>query len=217
VVDRADIRIEHGHSHGGHSHDHGKIALPEDDEHPEGRQRADSMSSLYQHPAQTRAQVIETAAEFGYGRHEESPTASFAKSPPSHNHGHGRANSASRRSARQGSGSSRPRNKRAGSGNAIPPVPGHNEVLAPHHEEDSTASSGTAVEDGESSGSPVVDSHAGHNHGKSLALAKNVEEAEHGHSHDGDDGHGHGGGDGHGHSHGSMNMRGVFLHVLGDA
>ncbi|KAI5309073.1 hypothetical protein KEM55_004139, partial [Ascosphaera atra] len=36
-----------------------------------------------------------------------------------------------------------------------------------------------------------------------------------------DDGHGHGagghGGHGHGHGHGDLNMRGVFLHVLGDA
>ena len=30
-------------------------------------------------------------------------------------------------------------------------------------------------------------------------------------------GHGHGGGGGHGHSHGDLNMRGVFLHVMGDA
>ena len=43
-----------------------------------------------------------------------------------------------------------------------------------------------------------------------------------GHSHGTDDkhdhsGHSHGESGGHGHDHGSMNMRGVFLHVLGDA
>jgi zinc transporter 1 len=100
-----------------------------------------------------------------------------------------------------------------GSGNAVPPVPGQNEVLSPHAEEAPTsASSNTAVEEGSDH---AAHDHAGHSHGG--ALAKSANEAEHGHSHGDDDGHGHGGGGGHGHSHGSMNMRGVFLHVLGDA
>ena len=42
------------------------------------------------------------------------------------------------------------------------------------------------------------------------------------HSHEGENGHAHGhdhghGGHGHGHSHGSMNMRALLLHVIGDA
>jgi zinc transporter 1 len=204
------------------------VSLPNDDSsqnEQQGRPRADSMSSLYQHPAQARAQVIETAAEFGYGRHEDSPSASpsFAKSPPAH--GHGRAHSASRRHNSRNSGQSisRPRGKRNGSGNAVPPLPGHGEVLAPHAEEgnSTTASSSSATAVGESrASSPVVDSHEGHDHSHSPeqgkgTLAQDASEAEHGHSHDEEDGHGHGGGGGH--NHGSMNMRGVFLHVLGDA
>ena len=50
-------------------------------------------------------------------------------------------------------------------------------------------------------------SHSSHNH-------NHQEDQSHsGHEH----GHGGGGGGGHGHSHGDLNMRGVFLHVIGDA
>jgi zinc transporter 1 len=44
--------------------------------------------------------------------------------------------------------------------------------------------------------------------------------ASHNHNNQNDasgSGHGHGGQGGHGHSHGDLNMRGVFLHVMGDA
>lgn len=165
------------------------------------------MSSLYQHPAQTRAQVIETAAEYAYGQNRDS--ADFgAMSPTS---GHLRSNSQPRRHVRAGSGRSR-----------------NTPQLTPHTETTSaTGSSNTAVEDHGHS-----HSHDGHEH-----LAKNDNDAEQGkphfhghegHDHDHDhDGHDHGaaenGGEaghshgGHGHSHGSMNMQGVFLHVLGDA
>jgi zinc transporter 1 len=129
------------------------------------RRRSDSMSSLYQHPAQTRAQVIETAQEFGYGQH--------VRNGPH---------------------------------------------LKPHTEVNSTSgSSATAVDehdhshaDGHSHAKTASDAEEGHGHSHG--------EEDHGHDHGsagGDDhGHSHGGG---GHSHGSMNMQGVFLHVLGDA
>jgi len=160
-----------------------------------GRRRSDSMSSLYQHPAQTRAQVIETAQEFGYGQNRDS--VDFGQSPPS-------SSSQTRRHGRSQSGRSR-----------------NGPHLKPHTEVNSTSgSSATAVDEHDHS-------HAdGHSHAKTSSDA----EQGHGHSH-GDEGHGdhdhgssggddhghsHGGG-GHGHSHGSMNMQGVFLHVLGDA
>lgn len=194
---------EHGHGHG-HSHGEGAIKLPEGDDaitngngEVSGRRRSDSMSSLYQHPAQTRAQVIETAAEYAYGQNRDSGDFG-AMSPPS---GHNRSNSQPRRHARAGSGRAR----------GTP-------QLTPHTEASPSASgsSATAVEE-------HAHSRDGHDH-----LAKNASDAEQGkpHSHDSDDhghhhgssgddhGHSHGG---HGHSHGSMNMQGVFLHVLGDA
>lgn len=158
------------------------------------------MSSLYQHPAQTRAQVIETAAEYAYGQSRDS--ADFgAMSPPS-----GRSTSQNRRHVRANSGRSR---------NAP-------QQLTPHTESASASgSSATAIEE------------HNHSHDDGHSHAKNASDAEqgkpHSHSHDdedhghdhgssghGDGGHGHSHG-GHGHSHGSMNMQGVFLHVLGDA
>lgn len=97
-------RVEHGHAHGGHSHSHGDeesdsqsqpatpaivTSRPADDEttallrstaplgtSPSSHAHNESFSSLYGHPAQTRAAVIETAAEFGYGRDVLSPSAS---------------------------------------------------------------------------------------------------------------------------------------------
>lgn len=199
-------KVEHGHSHG-HSHGEGAIKLPDGDDavngsngEVSGRRRSDSMSSLYQHPAQTRAQVIETAAEYAYGQNRDSGDFG-AMSPPS---GHHRSNSQPRRHTRAGSG--RPRGT---------------PQLTPHTEASPSASgsSATAVEE-------HGHSHDGHDH-----LAKNASDAEqgkphyhgdedHGHDHGssehGAGGHGHSHG-GHGHSHGSMNMQGVFLHVLGDA
>ena len=223
-----ELLLEHGHSHG---HSHGPVALPENakigDVVPHtGRQRADSMSSLYQHPAQTRAQVIETAQEFGYGRSADEGGFRGAMSPPS---GHSRTNSNTRRSNKRGGSLSRPRPGRLGSGNNIPPLPGSNEVRSPHPQSVSSsltpsvpspASPSTAVAD-----SPPVSkileedqSHAEYTHQQ---LAKNSNDAEQGkvHNHSSDDEeheHDHSSG-GHGHDHGSMNMRGVFLHVLGDA
>ncbi|WVQ85358.1 hypothetical protein IAT38_007523 [Cryptococcus sp. DSM 104549] len=216
---------EHGHSHG---HSHGAIALPEDDDAASSSsqpEREDSVSELYQHPAQTRAQVIETAAEFGYGAPLSSSYDSgagtgpgAARSPPAT--GGVRALSASRRSKR-GSISK----GRMGSASRIPPAPGQNETLplpsaaAPSASTSSEASESTAVAkaskhaDHEHNHDHDHDhDHGaeGHSHGKNGKLAKSADEAEAGHGHD----HGHGG---HGHSHGSMNMRGVFLHVVGDA
>jgi len=202
---------EHGHSHG---HSHGPVALPVDSaEDVEGgkarRERADSMSSLYQHPAQTRAQVIETAHEFGYGRDESSFKG--AMSPPAGNQQRGA-------SGRRAHGSISRKPHRHNSGPTVAPMPGSNETRAPTNAESSSASTSTAVE----GASPplkadVTHGSHGHSHAKDAVSA-----AEEGHAHGDDDGHSHGKDDGHGHSggghsHGSMNMHGVFLHVLGDA
>ena len=177
------------------------------------------MSSLYQHPAQTRAQVIETAQEFGDGRQSDESGFRGAMSPPS---GHSRTMSNSRRNNKRRGSLSRPRVAgRMNSGNVVPPAPGISEVLSPHAPSNSSAASAsTAVAD-----TPLL-KHADHDHESAEDvrehLAKDANEAEQGvadgHSHEDGHGHGHGHGHGgHGHDHGSMNMRGVFLHVLGDA
>jgi zinc transporter 1 len=144
---------DHGHSHGGgHSHSHapvkappspraeGDVAAPSESSTStavQTRHREDSVTSLYGHPAQTRAYVVKAAQDLGYERDE---------------------------SARL---------------NGAAPAAGY--------------------------GATEAHDHAGHSH--------DVEAAAPAHSHDDHDhGHSHGG-----HSHGSMNMRGVFLHVLGDA
>ncbi|WVW82148.1 hypothetical protein I302_104154 [Kwoniella bestiolae CBS 10118] len=212
---------EHGHSHG---HSHGAIALPTDDDEDAEEEREDSVSELYQHPAETRAQIIETAQEFGYGQNNQLSSsldsANGIKSPPNHHH---RALSNSRRSKRNGSVSSRPTEIRKGSASRIPPTAGQNDTLPPVGGSASTASSATAVTESGPAAltkSKLSTSHSHdhdheHDHGNNnKLLASTASDAENGHSHDHDHGHGHGG---HGHSHGSMNMRGVFLHVLGDA
>lgn len=128
-----------------------------------------------------------------------------AMSPPSTHH---RAGSHSKRHS-----IARPRTARHGSG---PNAASISQIA----DASSSASATTAVAD--------AHDHDGHKH----VHAKDVNAAEeghaphdHGHEH-GENGHSHGeeGGashghshGGHGHSHGSMNMQGVFLHVLGDA
>jgi len=208
---------DHGHAHGGHSHGPaeprkskkktGPIALPEDEEEGEAspvpvpRARADSLSSLYQHPAETRAQIIQSAQSLG---NEDS---FLAMSPPVH--------------ARKSSVSALRRSKTSSSSRHRPsatlshaPAPGTNETIAPSA---TTTSSETAVEDAAAvpPAAPSTEAPVG-NHANSASDAERGVAAPNGHDHDheDEDGHAHGGP---GHSHGSMNMHGVFLHVLGDA
>ncbi|WVQ88363.1 hypothetical protein IAS59_002097 [Cryptococcus gattii] len=194
---------DHGHSHGGHSH--GAVALPNDEDETSSLiSRDDSVSELYQHPAQTRAQVIETAQEFGYGSTQlssslDSRAGQLAKSPNAV--GHGRAGSASRRSM-GGSFTRAGGHNRLSSASMVPPVPGQNDVLPPKASKKDDRDEAPDHEHGQ-----------GNDNGKKLA--GNASDAESGHSHVAQAEQGKHGG--HGHSHGAMNMRGVFLHVVGDA
>jgi zinc transporter 1 len=211
--------VEHGHGGHSHSHDHGAISLPADSEETaptEQRQRADSMSSLYQHPAQVRANLIETAQEYGYGKPASDENTGFmgAMSPPSSHH---RQSSMSRQNKKRGSQGG---SKKIISQATIPAL-GTDDIRSPVSANREVEVPSEAVDDGH-----------GHDHAhKHKHMAVNASDAEaghgdHGHGHDhsheghgshGSHGsHGHSGGGG-GHSHGSMNMRGVFLHVLGDA
>lgn len=192
---------EHGHSHGGHSHGPSKptgpIALPPDNEAEpvaiEGRRRSGSMSSLYQHPAETRAQIIE-AARLGTSYEEGGYLSSMSPT--------------NRRSI-----STRHRHSSAG---IKAPIPGSNETLPPGHSPSATP----AGED-----APVVVTPATPKVPEGNLIDPSAAERGEAHS-NGHQGHGHDHDHdhdkaldlgGHGHSHGSMNMRGVFLHVLGDA
>ncbi|GMK55561.1 hypothetical protein CspeluHIS016_0206170 [Cutaneotrichosporon spelunceum] len=181
---------DHGHGHGahGHTHDHGAIALPTDDDEPLyseatsiQRRRSDSLTFPYQHPAETRAQIIEAARQ-GASYEGESFTAS---------------SSVNRRRSRPLTALKAPQ-------------PGTNETIAPPPRE-AAASSSTPSTDNTAVDEPVSP--------KTIPPsqhAPNVDAAERGNGHD------HGNkqvkkAPTSGHSHGSMNMRGVFLHVVGDA
>ncbi|TXT13072.1 hypothetical protein VHUM_01473 [Vanrija humicola] len=191
---------EHGHSHGGHSH--GPVALPVQPDEPLDqtsdavvvrRKRADSIDSLYQHPAETRAQIIETAHSLS---HSVDETSFLSKSPRDHT---GRIQPTSRRSI------SKNRNVKA-------PNPGSNETIPPPSTEASSTSASTAVDETAVNTPENTDVVKAHDHDHDHA--DSADAAERGGNHAG---HNHGAG-GHNHgSHGSMNMHGVFLHVLGDA
>ena len=218
---------DHGHAHGGHSHSHGGHShgahshshshsqahshSASDDEHATGdtakpvqvgrknvgsssntseadtdatvaaasapksnaakrRPRQDSVGSLYGHPAQTRAFVVQTAHELGY----DSP-------------------------AKASSSAAGERARLLGSGGAD-----YGSTSADDHDHEHDVEAGTPVKKAKK--------------GAARLFGKGQDHADHeGHAHsDSNHGHSHGG-HSHGHGEGSMNMRGVFLHVLGDA
>lgn len=195
----------HEHGHGGHSHGHddhehvGQIELPVGPDEPLNvaetqpkpvavRRRSDSITSLpYQHPAETRAQIIEAAR---YGQSFEDASFSAARSPPAHN--------------RMPSSASQRRKSRV---RAPPkaPTPGTNETHAPTREAPIDESAVETSTDAPAAPKPTSNSH-------DHAHAHDSNDAERGNGHDHSKENGAGG-----HSHGSMNMHGVFLHVLGDA
>ena len=218
--------VEHGH--GGHSHGHSHdaptntVAEPIDRSHSPktgngvarsssistrpGHGRSDSFGSLYGHPAQTRAAVIEAAHEYGYGRQNGNGSISLGGSAfsPRDEHGAG------------------PLSPNSVSSSGINSFSHHARTKS---NKNTVGISQRITEGDESAPSSHDHSHGhedGHDHDHSTGASKhahNHDEAEAGgHDHDDDHGHSHGaGGGGHGHSHGNMNMRGVFLHVLGDA
>ncbi|KAH9950474.1 cation efflux protein [Amylocystis lapponica] len=167
---------DHGHSHGKESNPPSKPAsvrsgdaeqLPKVSTIPQAvpahtRPRSDSYSSLYGHPAATRASMVQAAQDMIQAR-SPSPT-----------------------------GASRRRGSRSRS-------------RARFGVEEEVETEGTVV--GSSSGNaPAADENT------PLLLSDAVSEESVPHSLQGGHSHAHGG-----HSHGSMNMRALLLHVLGDA
>ncbi|KAK0528107.1 Zinc resistance conferring protein [Tilletia horrida] len=218
---------DHGHAHGGHSHGHshgshtpkpavastlpapshssteplavaGSRAAAREPELPgtPPRRRQDSNSSLPYTPAQTRAFVINAAHQMGY----ES--------------GRANASSSAEGESQRLLGGSRARaqsQNEYGATSSRPPAAADLDLEA----QSSAVSPGSAA-------TAVANSHSkAHGHA-AHADHSHTNGHDHDHDHDHDD-HGHGaGGHSHSHSHGhgedgSMNMRGVFLHVLGDA
>ncbi|PWN41271.1 cation efflux protein [Ceraceosorus guamensis] len=211
---------DHGHSHGGHSHghSHGTKALPSStsgagstaadniEERAEseasaatvvaspsanGRRRQDSVSSLFGHPATTRAYVVKAAQELGY----EQPAR----------------------------GERERLNTNAATGSST----GYGSTVHAHDIESGHAANATKKGRSWLGQKSKAHAHAhdedGNEHSQEHGHSHDHSDEEHGHSHNhgGDGGHSHGGHGhshgGHSHSHGSMNMQGVFLHVLGDA
>ena len=99
------LPLDHGHSHGGGGHSHGPSKPVKKHSAIDGasesdallpshshRARKDSLSSLYGHPAQTRASVVATAEQMGYGhthdhQHVERPGSPGAASARSRSRG----------------------------------------------------------------------------------------------------------------------------------
>ncbi|KAJ9127014.1 hypothetical protein QFC24_001245 [Naganishia onofrii] len=204
----------HGHSHG-HSHSHGDVRSGDNaieanpsttDENAEvssggrpiaRRERSDSFGSLYGHPALTRAAVIETAQEFGYGR-----------SPPA---------KGTRDSFNMAFSPTGPEDSTHGTAN---PITHHSRSKSAQHKRKSVSppDESSRLTNGSQpisyaavvkKSTKIDDNGHDHANGKKHSHSEDHSEAEAG-------GHSHGGG-GHGHSHGNMNAQGVFLHVLGDA
>lgn len=216
------IEHGHGHSHGhSHSHDSPKGVTADDDSSSETaendahagsrpiaarRERSDSFGSLYGHPALTRAAVIETAQEFGYGR-----------SPPS------RDTRDSFTMAFSPTGQT---------GVEVNPISHHVRSKSVHDKRASISAptERTGLTTGQTTSYAAVvkknteaddHDHAGHDHDHSHGDEShdhgNGKQVAHSHDHSEAEAGGHSHGGGHGHSHGNMNAQGVFLHVLGDA
>jgi len=207
-----------GHSHGSHSHKRGPIALPEDRAAEEGRlptpqgneieeygeegghelETDAAEDFLYVHPAQARANLVRAVHEGGFG-HANSPSSKPRR----------RSNSLSQ-------------SMKGGSKRSQSPTPHPNGHLDDSQNTINPKSYADALKkDAPKTAKLIdVDEHEheddhGHNHG---AHGKQNGHIHGEHSHAGEDGHSHDEVEEHGgHSHGSMNMRGVFLHVMGDA
>ncbi|KAI0639769.1 cation efflux protein [Trametes polyzona] len=169
---------EHGHDHGHdhakgtpssskppsvHSHEDGQLTprahVTSPTSRPKSRERSESYSSMYGHPAATRASIVQAANEVARAR-SVSPS---------------RGSRVSRSQSRGGRRSM-------------------DEIRDESPSDSSSDGQRTMNEN-----TPLLADHAS---------AESVPHSLHGHG-----GHGHGGG----HSHGSMNMRALVLHVIGDA
>ncbi|KAJ9094118.1 hypothetical protein QFC19_008070 [Naganishia cerealis] len=167
------------------------------------RERSDSFGSLYGHPALTRAAVIETAQEFGYGRSppakgtRDSFNMAFSPTGPEDSI-HGAINPITHHSRSKGAQAKRT--------SVSPPDETSRLTNGQPISYAAVVKKNTKADD---NGSGHDHSHDHGSHGNTHSHAEDHSEAEAG-------GHSHSHG-GHGHSHGSMNAQGVFLHVLGDA
>lgn len=164
--------------------------------------RPESPSSLFGHPAQTRAHVMQAAEQAGYYRSESPRRASFQT--PGSAGSHHRTPSVGRGLVMPSSIDSA-MNSRAPSNSNGAPL--YSDVVKQQHNEDGEPSYQNAI---------AIDI-------EEPAVSSDSHNLPRKHSHGDIDNHDHdhrevtSGNGGHGHSHGSMNMHALLLHVMGDA
>ncbi|KAL0257494.1 Zinc resistance conferring protein [Diplodia seriata] len=215
---------DHGHSHGGHGHSHGNDELGAAEE---GHSHADHAVDAI---ADERGNIVDVLPESRFGNWPSSQGMKRSSKNSSDlgdnsSEATARPSSSTSRQVRRHS-RSRSRGGYGGFGDLpVHPASFRNEIinaarLDSVESEDSSDSdgneNGTAEGTAPTENSPLLQK----SNGKSSTRRKPSH--SHGHSHDLHGGHkhnqpqdaGHGGGHGHGHD---LNMRGVFLHVMGDA
>lgn len=199
-----------GHGHNGHTHAHGQSQSRSRTSKSSGAQRARSpsvSSVIYVHPAQTRAQIVQVAQDISSS--------------------HARSSSLQQR-ARSSLDKEPPMSPIRGdvsidmeSDVQSPTAPGrpsishsHSHFNASHHSHSHSPEARRSALPGLETPSTVRASSPAHDHPHN-----HTHDHDHDHDHANGSSHGHGGHShgGHGHSHGSMNMRALVLHVMGDA
>ncbi|KAL1651151.1 Zinc resistance conferring protein [Diplodia intermedia] len=215
---------DHGHSHGGHGHSHGHDELGTAEE---GYSHADHAVDAI---ADERGNIVDVLPESRFGNWPSSQGMKRSSKNSSDlgdnsSEATARPSSSTSRQVRRHS-RSRSRGGYGGFGDLpVHPASFRNEIInaarldSVESEESSDSDgneNGTAEGTAPTENSPLLQK----SNGKSSTRRKPSH--SHGHSHDLHGGHKHnqpkdaGHGGGHGHSH-DLNMRGVFLHVMGDA
>ncbi|KAK5171948.1 Zinc resistance conferring protein [Saxophila tyrrhenica] len=212
----------HDHGHGGHGHSHGghgdeASAAEEGHAHahgdPEDRRLADPSGNVEDVLPATRIAGYQSS-----NTADSDTTAVDASSPLAQKASHGSRSGKSRRHSRSHS--------RAFSGvEDIPVTPNafrrsiiDASRLDPRDSEewegDEDALGEDTMDTHHHQQQPLLNGNAYAGYGATQAKAQDIDHGEHNHAQPKDEGKG---GGGHGHSHGDLNMRGIFLHVMGDA
>ncbi|KAG9121162.1 hypothetical protein FRC07_002999, partial [Ceratobasidium sp. 392] len=170
------------------------------------RRRADSATSLYGHPAQTRAALVAAGQEAQ--RTQARPVKQrskgvddgFVRSAPVSGAFGGSRGISSR--LEEGFG------KATGSGTSDVDIVIHDSAAGDDEECEPCA---------DDTEGPHAHTHPVTPYQADQAHTHDEHDSDHDHDHGKSKSHSHGHGHGHGHSHGSMNMRALVLHVMGDA
>jgi zinc transporter 1 len=229
---------EHGHSHGEAEHSHGEDPVRSAEEghshvHAEGEEHdvADESGNVEDVLPQVRVAGFRGSEARGFTKSDEDNTTISAKSTNTQ-HRKSLANSEIHARHRRRTSGSLGRGFGSVDNIHIHPASFRQEIIQAARREEEEIESEVTEEDAlldeteaanePSAGhaSPAKGSTPYQNYGSiGKRASTDYNHASHNHNHTEDESHaahGHGGG-GHGHSHGDLNMRGVFLHVMGDA